>query len=179
MQPPAEQLVVRQHERFHCRLSLHLRVGDEAGEQVVLARTAGDGTGAVDATITDTSRGGMGIESAVFFPRGCRLKARIKRDASGRAPEKDMMVRVQRVSMLDRKPTYYLGVSFVGKGPEHEQAVALLLDMARQQDVGAPAPIRPAVPADAGAGAKPTGTPGAPGAPPPTGLSTATGRGGR
>ena len=140
MQPQAEQLVVRQHERFHCRLACQLRVADEAAEQVVMARTVGDGTGAIEAFVTDTSRGGLGIESPVFFPRGCRIKVRIKPSASGQAPEKDMIVRVQRVSMLDRRPTYYLGLSFASKGPDHEAAVAVLLEMARQSQAATQGP---------------------------------------
>lgn len=174
MQPPshpAEQLVVRQHERFHCRLGSHLRVGDEVAEQVVLARTMGDGTGAIEASITDTSRGGLGIESPMFFPRGCRLRVRVKPSTDGAAPDHDLLVRVQRVSMLDRRPTYYLGVSFTSKGPEHDLAVTLLLEMARknQNALQAPAGSPAALPL--------SHTAHAPHSPPDT--SIANGKGGR
>ena len=106
----------------------------------MLARTVCDGTGAIDAFVTDASRGGLGVESAVFIPRGCRLRVRMRSQGAVAAPEKDLIVRVQRVSMLDRKPTYYLGVSFVSKGPEHEQTVGAMLEMARlsQQATGQP-----------------------------------------
>jgi hypothetical protein len=127
-----EQLVVRQHERFHCRLASQLRVAAEVAEQVILARTVGDGSGLLEAFLTDCSRGGLGIESTVFFPRGCRIKVRVKPLDAYEGPGPEMVVRIQRVSMLDRTPTYYLGVSFVSKGPEHEAAVGLLLDMARR-----------------------------------------------
>ncbi|HVU64854.1 MAG TPA: hypothetical protein VHC70_12815 [Phycisphaerales bacterium] len=144
MQPSAEQLVVRQHERIHCRIASQLRVASENAEQVSLARAIGDGSGGVDAFITDCSRGGLGIESSVFFPRGCRL--RIKARTVGAPQESagagEMVVRVQRVTMLDRKPSYYLGVSFVSKGLEHDAAVTALLDAARK----APAAVSPAKP---------------------------------
>jgi hypothetical protein len=130
MHPPgAEQLVVRQHERIVCRLAAHVRVTEDLAEQVVIARSVGDGMGAVEAFITDASRGGLGIESNVFFPRGCRVIVRVR--ASGTTPVQDLTLRVQRVSMLDRKPTYYIGLSFVSKGLEHEQSVARLLELAR------------------------------------------------
>ena len=144
MPPGAEQLVVRQHERFHCRLATKLRVSDEIAEQVVLARTVGDGSGGMSAFVTDCSRGGVGVESSVFFPRGSRMKVLVSGtpDSTGKVPSIELLVRVQRVSMLDRKPTYYLGVSFVSKGPEHDAAVASLLEMARlaQQAGGIAAP---------------------------------------
>ena len=127
--PGAEQLVVRQHERFLCRLPSHVRVSEDAADQVALARSVGDGSGSLDVVITDASRGGLGIESSVFLPRGCRVKVRVK-PATGESVH-DVTLRVQRVTMLDRKPTYYLGMSFVSKGPDHDLGVGILLEMAR------------------------------------------------
>ena len=152
MPPAAEQLVVRQHERFHCRLPLQLRIAPEVAEQIVLARTVCDNTGSIEAFITDASRGGLGIESAVFLPRGCRLRVRLKSAAAPATPEHDLVVRVQRVSMLDRKPTYYLGVSFFSKGPEHDLAIAAVLEAARQgqQAIAAPTPATPPTPGKGG-----------------------------
>ncbi len=146
--PPlgAEQLVVRQHERFLCRLGSLVRVCEDMADQVVMARSVGDGTGAVEVVITDASRGGLGIESTVFLPRGSRLRVRVK--SADVAPEKDLLLRVQRVTMLDRKPTYYLGLSFVSKGPEHDQNVGALLELARQ--AAAAATITPTGPAKGG-----------------------------
>ena len=142
MPQSAEQLVVRQHERFHCRLPLQLRVAPEMAEQIVLARAVCDGSGSIEAFITDASRGGLGIESAVFLPRGCRLRVRLKDGGPTDTIANELVVRVQRVSMLDRKPTYYLGVSFFSKGIEHDATVAAMLEAARagQQVVGTPGP---------------------------------------
>jgi hypothetical protein len=153
MQPSAEQLVVRQHERVHCRIPSQLRVATENAEQVCLARSIGDGNGGLEAFITDCSRGGLGIESSVFFPRGCRIriKTRTTDSATGSsANSSEMIVRVQRVTMLDRKPTYYLGVSFVSKGNDHDAAVLALLDAARKS----PAPSAGAQPPAAGSPGK-------------------------
>lgn len=127
--PGAEQLVVRQHERLVCRLPLQMRVAEDAADQVALARAVGDGSGALNVVITDASRGGLGIESIVFFPRGCRLKIRVQNESGS---VHDLTLRVQRVTMLDRKPTYYLGLSFVSKGPENDLGVGMLLEQARK-----------------------------------------------
>jgi hypothetical protein len=122
-----EQLVVRQHERHLCRVACSLRMGEQGAEQVALARSVGDGAGRVEATIVDCSRGGLGLESRVFLPRGSRMLVRIGTPEGGA----ELSVRVQRATMTDRTPTYYLGVSFAGSGPEHERAVAATLELAR------------------------------------------------
>lgn len=127
-QPGAEQLVVRQHERHLCRVACRMRVGEQNAEQVTPARSVGDGAGGIDATVVDCSRGGLGLESAIYFPRGCRIKVRLSTDV-------ELLVRVQRASMTDRKPTYYLGVSFAGSGSEHDRAVAAAVEMAKAASV--------------------------------------------
>lgn len=124
-----EQLVVRQHERYLCRLRCRVGVGEQTADQVVVARTMGDGSGSIDASVVDCSRGGMGLESAVFFPRGSRLKVRVAAGADGRTH--DVLVRVQRATMQDRTPTYYLGVSFAGSGDDHGRSVEQIIELAR------------------------------------------------
>ena len=126
-----------------------VRVAEDAAEQVTLARAVGDGSGAIEVFITDASRGGLGIESAVFIPRGCRMKIRIQSGAGGTigvgvatGTVHDLTLRVQRVTMLDRKPTYYLGLSFVSKGPEHDLGVGLLLELARQAAAALASPAK-------------------------------------
>lgn len=124
-----EQLVVRQHERHICRVACSLRMADQGADQVALARSVGDGAGRVEATIVDCSRGGLGLESKVFFPRGSRMLVRVS--VPGTSESVELSVRVQRASMTDRAPTYYLGVSFAGSGPEHDRAVATTIDLAK------------------------------------------------
>lgn len=122
-----EQLVVRQHERYLCRLPAKVRVGEGYTDQVSLTRTVGDGAGGVEVWVVDCSRGGLGIETPVLFPRGCRLKVTF---LGGTTPV-ELSVRVQRVTMQDRKPTYYIGLSFVGSGDVHAANVESALAMAR------------------------------------------------
>lgn len=131
-QTPKDQLVVRQHERLQCRVSAHARIADDHADQVVFARTIGDGSGVIDVYITDCSRGGVNIESSVFVPRGCRLCVRLVTENAPESQPIELLVRVQRLSMIARTPTYSLGASFVGQGPTHDPTVAALLDIARR-----------------------------------------------
>jgi hypothetical protein len=154
MPPGPEQLVVRQHERYVCRLPAQVRVAAEIADCLVLADTVGDGAGAVDATIVDCSRGGLGLECGLFFPRGARLLIR-PLSAGPDAPDADVVVRVMRVTMTDRRPTYYVGVAFAGTGVAQTAAAGALLDLARAAS-GA------AQPAPQGAAPAPPAAPGAP-----------------
>lgn len=138
-----DQLVVRQHERLQCRLRAHVRIDEEHAEQVAFARTVSDGTGTIGAHITDCSQGGLSLETSVFLPRGCRIRVRL--DTAESTPHKlEVLARVQRSSMTNRAPTYVLGASFVGKGADHEAAVAALLDCSRQAMISQRAPNAPA-----------------------------------
>lgn len=130
-QPP-DQLVVRQHERLQCRLPAHARIAQEHADQVAFARSVGDGSGAIDVFITDCSRGGINIESAVFIPRGCRLRVSLAPDPTSSAPPVELTVRVQRPTMIARAPVYALGASFVGQGEVHEAMVVAMIDAARR-----------------------------------------------
>jgi len=122
-----EQLVVRQHERYLCRLPAKVRVGDGYTDQVSLPRSVGDGAGGVEVVVVDCSGGGLGIETPVLFPRGCRLRVSL----TGGPTPVELAVRVQRVTMQDRRPTYYIGLSFVGSGDMHAANIDSALSMAR------------------------------------------------
>lgn len=124
MQQSPEQLVVRQHERFECRIAARIRVAAACGEQVAFSRAVGDGTGALEATVVDCSKGGLGLETPIFLPRGVLLTVH---PGSGPGETGVLEVRVQRATMLDRSPRFYLGVSYVGSGSEHDRAVGALL----------------------------------------------------
>lgn len=126
MQNRTDPTLVRQHERVQCAITALLSVAPEHAQQVRLARSVGDGHGAVRVTITDCSSGGLGISSPVFFPKSCLLRVRIPRDG---APL-DATLRVQRVRMIGREPTFYLGASFVDR--EDVKTAEALLAAARE-----------------------------------------------
>jgi hypothetical protein len=142
MKQENDQLVVRQQERVLCALAVEMRVAPDDAARVVLATTAGAGGGLVRATAVDCSLGGMGIDSPVFFPKGCHITVRAPlADPSGdpsiepRAVE--LIAQVKRVSMINRTPSYYLGVLFIGKGEEAEAGKARLMAFVRRVAVPA------------------------------------------
>ena len=111
MEPVAEQLVVRQHERRACSVAATVRLDTEHGSIVALARSVGDGTGVMAAKIVDVSSGGTGLELAVFLPRGARVIVSVR---LGDGAPIEVPSRVQRVKMVSREPRYYLGLSYAG-----------------------------------------------------------------
>lgn len=122
------ELVVRQHERYACELPARVRVAAENAGQVVLSRSVGDGNGCINATIVDCSTGGLGLRMPVYLPRGCRVDVQVP-GAPGQPDVFRGVVRVQRATMLERTPTYYLGGSLLRDSAGGE--VARLLAHAR------------------------------------------------
>lgn len=110
MDPHARATPIRVEQRLACRLSCHVRPDATLGDALRLSRNAGDGDGGARGSVVDLSRGGGGVICGVFFPRGARLEVRITSPDGGTALVK---MRVQRVEMRDRTPTYYLGLSLL------------------------------------------------------------------
>lgn len=111
-----KELSGRRHRRETCQVAASLRVAPEHADRVVIGR-AGE---AVPATITDFGEGGLGIRTAIFLPRGCALVLRLGEGLPAGGQDAPATIRVRRVRMTDRQPTYYLGASF--DGPESERA---------------------------------------------------------
>ncbi len=113
MQSQNEPQVVRQHERVQCQLAAVVGVAPEMDGRVVFSGTVcgtGRAGGTVSAEMIDCSRGGLGLKIKVFVPKHARLVVRV---ACGPAGEpREFAVVAQRVKMLDRGPTYYVGASF-------------------------------------------------------------------
>lgn len=129
-----DQLVVRQHERLLCTLRAHVRIADACAAQVSLARASGDASGTLDAQIVDCSRGGLGLQLPLFLPRAAQLLVRVKADESCGIPgDIELLTRVQRASMIDRTPTYYLGLSFRVPGAPQTDLIERLLVVAARQ----------------------------------------------
>lgn len=124
-----EPLVVRRHARLRCDLPARLAVAEASAAQVSPAAAATDAGGGIGVTVIDASRGGIGLRSAVFLPKMCQVTATLQVPAGawGRAFEFRAVARVQRVTMLDRTPTYYLGTAFLAGGPGEAERVERLL----------------------------------------------------
>jgi hypothetical protein len=115
MERQTERLVVRQHSRYQCDQPARLTIDAPHAEQVVFSKAAVDARGMVVARVVDCSQGGLGIQCCVFVPKGALILVRVLPEgATGDSPAAvEVRVRVQRVAMTDRAPTYYLGAAFV------------------------------------------------------------------
>jgi hypothetical protein len=118
-------LAVRGHDRYQCELSALISISPEHSKLIKVDKSAPGGGGPASAVIVDLSMGGVGLRAALFVPLTCRLVINL---AAPGKPEAPMHVRVQRVSMLDRTPMYYLGTSFENPTPEQIAAVSALLN---------------------------------------------------
>jgi len=134
MDVAAEQLVVRQHERRACKLAGTVRVAPEHAQTVKLARSVGDGTGSIAATIVDVSIGGTGLETQFFIPRGTAVVVAVHIGPAGTLVE--IPSRVQRTTMISREPRYYLGLSYAGKPSEQSATLGALIESVPAAPVG-------------------------------------------
>jgi len=132
-----QDLSVRQHERLACDLSARVAVVAEG--VVRLSRLAPGGGGEFDARIVDLSRGGVGLYSPVYLPPASTLTVRL---AGGPGlPELECKGVVRRAVMVERAPTYYLGVSVDTRTPETAASLERAMDAVRtatKTDAAAP-----------------------------------------
>jgi hypothetical protein len=103
-------LSVRRHERVLCDLKALVTIAPESQAAVRLSRAATTAQGEVEASVVDASQGGLGLHTRVFLPGTSLLIVRFTRP--GATDEVRTKVRVQRVTMVDRTPTYYIGTAF-------------------------------------------------------------------
>lgn len=117
-------LTVRRHERHQLALPGLVSVssqpapaigaGDFRGGRLRFSPESGVKESGFPATVVDLGAGGLGFTSTHFLPRGALLRVRVLAEGGARSTTRlDVHVRVQRVTMIDRKPTYLFGVSFI------------------------------------------------------------------
>lgn len=135
MRPQKSDLTVRRHERFECDLAAEMSVADPCAHQVRLSKQVGR-DGCISAAVIDYSAGGLGLRSGVLLPKQCLLRVVLfEGPVGGSQPAMEALVRVQRVRMLDRAPTFYLGCAFEGDSP---LAGLQRLHEAAESNTGAP-----------------------------------------
>jgi len=117
-----DNLVVRQHERLRCALTADAHIAPEHVGPITLSPLAADASGNFNPVVVDVSRGGIGLRTRTFLPKQARINVTITDPAVG-API-SATVRVQRVIMTDRSPTYELGTAFVDPTPGLLQTIA-------------------------------------------------------
>lgn len=126
MESGREQLAVRRHSRRECDLPGWVRVGDLHAAQVVFSRAVSESGGAIPARIVDCSEGGLGLHTSVYLPKGVTLVVGFRLGGADAEAERELHLRIQRGTMVDRSPTYYLGTSAVHH-PGSEASLAALL----------------------------------------------------
>jgi len=118
-----------------------LKAGE--AERVAISQTVSTRSGRVAVKIVDCGRGGLGVESRVFLPKGAALEVRVLDPAGeedgGTSPPVllEGSLLVQRVRMIDREPTYYIGCAFAAGGPDLEQAIDRLIGQVQAPGEGA------------------------------------------
>ena len=125
MPSPASELAVRGSARYECSLDAQLAVGSEHARLVKPDKSAPGAGGPVRAVVVDLSLGGAGFRSPLFFPRTARVSMTLI--PPGKTVAIVAELRVRRVMMLDRAPTYYIGAGFEGLTPEQSQAILEVL----------------------------------------------------
>lgn len=129
----SNDLSVRQYKRYQCDLASLVRIDDADAAAVQFSPMASASPRSVESRVTDTSHGGLGLSSAVYIPPGTRLVVVLGTGQSA----SEFQVRVQRVRMTDRKPTFYIGTAFSGTSAEQSANVeALLARCAQAEGVG-------------------------------------------
>jgi|GEM_PF-2166140 hypothetical protein len=122
---PSTDLSVRQHERFSCDMAMTLRVGQSCVSKVRFARGVGGLDGRVPGRLSSVSQGGVEVRVPVFVPIGAAIDIAIT-DAADK-PLAEISGRVVRTAMLDRRPTYALGVVV---NAEHAAVMTTLVSLA-------------------------------------------------
>lgn len=139
MESRGEDLVVRRHERVRCDLTARIATSNECERQVRLARTLGDGSRVVNARVIDCSPGGLGINTSVYFPKSAVIQVRICANGDpASSPLFEGALRIQRATMIDGAPTYYLGTSFAS-APDQAVMSRLLAEASRHPPAPSPA----------------------------------------
>ncbi len=111
-----EQLIVRQFQRHDCSLPASLSIAEDSSDQVILSQSIIRSCGTIPVTIVDISLGGFGIELSIFIPKATQLNIQIfgltcSLDSGSDQPLLEASVCVQRIKMISREPSYYLGTS--------------------------------------------------------------------
>lgn len=134
-------LTVRQHARHDVALDAELSVAPEQAQAVRFSSSAAGKNGRLQVVLTDISEGGLGVMSTVFVPRHALMDLRVKNPALPEGPAAlQMRIRVQRITMTDRRPGYLLGATFADDGPDFAarlDAFLRMLDGESPEGIGA------------------------------------------
>ena len=117
----------RSDERREVALAASILLDAGDGAPVRMRPGAVGPDGRIDGTLMDISSGGAGMVLGEFVPRWARVTVLVH----GPAGETDEIVRAQgvirRVRMLDRRPSYLLGIGFNNLSDDELGQIAALI----------------------------------------------------
>jgi hypothetical protein len=122
-----QQNMVRQSVRYDVSIRGCVAVAPGHADAIRFGAGAGHRDGWVDLDIIDFSSNGIGMISSVFIPRKTLLMVRAFSFGDPPTQLFEVPVRVQRVSMTDRRPGYLIGTSFADPDPTAVQQINALL----------------------------------------------------
>lgn len=134
--PLPSGISIRKSARFEIVLPVRLKLSPKQAIRVAFRSDPGlpsaaqdsPDAGFIEGDLIDISRGGVGIMTPNFLPKGCRAEVRIcALDADTSRPLLVSTVRVQRAFMTDSRPAYLLGAAFVDVDAVFEHDLQLLL----------------------------------------------------
>jgi hypothetical protein len=112
------EVIVRRSVRHDVVMRAAISIAPEHARHVKFGAAAGAREGWVDGDVVDFSAGGLGFVSGLFVPRKARIGVRVFSPVNPEDVLLTCIVRVQRVTMTDRRPAYLLGTSFENPPPE-------------------------------------------------------------
>lgn len=130
MQPEksnAPDMVVRRFTRHDVAFDAELTIAPEQEQLVQFSAALRGRDGALDVSLTDVSSGGMGLMSAVFVPRGARVRVRALSPLDHEKTLFEANGEVTRVVMTDRRPGYLIGASYTDRSPAFEERLGAFL----------------------------------------------------
>ncbi len=146
----ASGLRIRQHERCEIELPVQFIVCDEHRSQVRFSTvSSATDDGALQGISIDISAGGLALASHQFVPRRCEGIVRVFEPApavtnGGATPTPrpifEQRAKVKRTRMLSHEPLYKIGLSFLDFGPDFEQKLAVLQEVAARAIADGAAP---------------------------------------
>jgi hypothetical protein len=128
--------MVRQSVRYDVSIRGSVAVAPAHDDAIRFGGGAGHRDGWVDLDIIDFSSNGIGMISSVFIPRKTVLIVRAYSFGESPVQLLEVPVRVQRVSMTDRRPGYLIGTSFAEPSPEALQQINALLALLADDNAG-------------------------------------------
>ncbi|MDX2147118.1 MAG: PilZ domain-containing protein [Planctomycetota bacterium] len=100
--------VIREHERMACSLGARVTLSSESAEQVAYSGSGRRASEGIEVTVVDLSRGGAALRLAAFLPKGALITLSIRSNNAMLS----LPGVVRRTQMLDRTPSYEVGLAF-------------------------------------------------------------------